>query len=248
MTISTKWIRVGNIACAVLLLALLALQAFQPFWTMPACICTEECTKSINEVLKPSEINLECPACKGYARIKNGKTPVVPIWCKARKLNSIEAKQVSGIDSSKEWTVTIQQYAWMPTFASTVGVTEYFRSLYDDYSPYAGEYDQLVALGGGSEYTFRVKDMVLMPVIVFFFGLIGGYLCLFKSKNPLCSIFPLVTGIWVVKDYLTLHVFQIGKWWQIHMGIGIALIAFALIPTAAYILRAIKWLNPKAAE
>ena len=69
MTISTKWIRIGNIACAVLLLALLALQMFQPFWTMPACICTEECTKAKN-LADSDKINTDCPACAGYAKIK----------------------------------------------------------------------------------------------------------------------------------------------------------------------------------
>lgn len=241
MTISTKWIRIGNIACAVLLLALLALQLFQPFWTMPACICTEECTKAKN-LAESDKINTDCPACAGYASIKV-KTC---LWCKERPITTqLEAKEVSNRDYSEEWTVTIQQYTWMPTFTNTKGVTEYFTAEYKDRSINTAEYNSGVT---GTGYEFMVKDFVLMPVIVFFFGLIGGYLGIANSKNPLVSIFALVTGIFVVKDYLTIEIFQRGMLWQVHMGIGIAIILFALIPTAAYVLRAIKWCNPKAAE
>lgn len=241
MTISTKWIRIGNIACAVLLLALLALQMFQPFWTMPACICTEECTKAKN-LADTDKINTDCPACAGYATIKV-KTC---LWCKERPITTqLEAKEVSNRDYSEEWTVTIQQYAWMPTFTHTKGVTEYFTAEYKDRSINTAEYNAGVT---GTGYEFMVKDFVLMPVIVFFFGLIGGYLGIANSKNPLVSIFALVTGIFVIKDYLTLEIFQRGMLWQLHLGIGIAIVLFALIPTAAYILRAIKWCNPNAAE
>jgi len=88
----------------------------------------------------------------------------------------------------------------------------------------------------------------MMPVVVLIFGLAGGFFGLFFSKHPLSSIFGLVTGIFVVKDYLTIHLFRTGILWQLHLGIGIGILLFALIPTAAWILRAIKWCNPKAAE
>ena len=133
----------------------------------------------------------------------------------------------------------------MPTFTSTKGVTEYYSSIYNDRSLNAAEFNSGVE---DTDYEFMVKDFVLTPVIVFFFGLIGGYLGIANSKNPVVSIFALVTGIFVVKDYLTLHIFQTGILWQLHLGIGIAIIALAMIPTAAYILRIIKWCNPNAAE
>lgn len=241
MTISKTWIRVGNIGCAVLLLVLLALQMFQPFWEMPACICTEECTKAKN-LADSDKINLDCPACKGYATIKV-KTC---LWCKERPLTTqLEAKEVANRDYSEPWTITIQQYAWMPTFNSTKGVTEYYSAIYKDRSMNTAEFNSGVT---GTGYEFMVKDFVLMPVIVFFFGLIGGYFGLFQSHKPLPSIFALFTGIWVVKDYLTIHLFQTGRLWQLHLGLGIGIIVFALIPTAAYLLRAAKWLNPNAAE
>ena len=241
MTISTKWVRICNIACAILLLALLALQMFQPFWTMPACICTEQCTKAKN-LMDNDKINMDCPACKGYADVQVKAC----IWCKERpKTTQLEAKEVANRDTSKEWTITIQQYTWMPTFASTKGVTEYYSSIYNDRSLNTAEFNAGVTDTG---YEFMVKDFVLMPVIVFFFGLIGGYLGIASSKNSLVSIFALVTGIWVVKDYLSIHLFQTGNLWQLHLGIGIAIILFALVPTAAYILKAVNWCNPNAAE
>ena len=241
MTISKKWIRVGNIGCAVLLLVLLALQMFQPFWEMPACICTEQCTKA-KSLLDNDNINLDCPACKGYADVKVKSC----LWCKERpKTTQLEAKEVASRDTSVEWTITIQQYTWMPTFASTKGVTEYYQSIYNGRSLNTAEYNSGVE---GTDYEFMVKDFVLMPVIVFFFGLIGGYFGLFQSEKPLPSIFGLVTGIWVVKDYMTIHMFQTGAMWQLHLGLGVGIILFALIPTAAYILRVIKWCNPNAAE
>jgi hypothetical protein len=241
MTISTKWIRICNIACAVLLLALLALQTFQPFWNLPGCTCTTECTKAQN-LMDSDKIDMNCPACAPFASIKVKAC----VWCKERpKTTELDAKEVANRDTAKDWTLSIQHYTWMPTFPSTKGVTDYFTSMYKDRSINNSEFVSGVT---GTGYSFMVKDFVLMPVIVFFFGLIGGYLGIAKSKNPVVSIFALVTGIWVVKDYLTLHIFRIGNLWQLHMGIGIAIILFALVPTAAYLLRIIKWCNPKAAE
>lgn len=112
MKISNKWIRLCNIACAVLLIALLLCQ-LMPFWKMPGCTCTGACT-SQQEVP-------ECEACSIYFK-----------WCENLP-QEYQAGNVgdNGLDTSEDWYVSIQQYTWIPTFESCRGVTEYFSHLYN---------------------------------------------------------------------------------------------------------------------
>ena len=211
MLISKTWLKISNIALAVLLLALLALQ-LTPFWTFPACTCTGSCADKFTA-------DSSCDACKIYFKWCQNLDPTLHTGLKAEDIR----------DTSKEWTLSIQHYTWMPTFESTKGVTEYFGKLYNT-----------------GDYEFMVKDMATMPVIVFFFALIGAYFGIAQPTKPLWSIFGLVAGIAAVVAYLTLPIFQLGMGWKIHLGVAIAITVVALVPTAEYIARAINWLNPKA--
>lgn len=133
-------------------------------------------------------------------------------------------------DTSKDWTVSIQAYVWLPTFETCKGVTEYFSSIYNT-----------------DDYEFMLNDIKDMPVLVFFFALIGAFLGVYKSGNPLSSIFALCTGISAVYSYLTQPIFQLGMMWQVHLVIAILITLIALPPTYEYIRRALVWLNPKNA-
>lgn len=211
MLISKKWLRVSNIALAVLLLALLVLQ-FMPFWTMPACTCSGSCADKFTA-------DSSCEACSVYFK-----------WCQNLDPSMHTGLKVEDIrDTSKEWSISIQHYTWLPTFESTKGITEYFGSIFNT-----------------GDYEFMVKDMATMPVIVFFFVLIGVYFGFMQSTKPLGSIFGLVAGILATVTYLTAPIFQMGTGWQIHLGVSIAIIVVALVPTVEYIARAAHWLNPKA--
>ena len=110
MKISKTWIRLCNIVCAVLMLALLALQ-FVPFWTFPACNCTGKCEKL--------DFDSNCPMCSVYYKA-----------C----VNIPDEELSAGTnrrDYSKEWKLSIQQYVWTPTFDSCGGATEYFGGIFD---------------------------------------------------------------------------------------------------------------------
>lgn len=160
-----------------------------------------------------------CKACSIYYK-----------WCV-----NLDESLLSGLaredvkDTSKPWTASIQQYTWLPTFESCKGITEYFQNEYNE-----------------GDYEFMVKDMAGMPVLVFFFALIGAYFGIAASAKPLGSIFGLVTGIVATITYLTEPIFQAGMYWQVHLGVSIAITVVALIPTSEYIARAAHWLNPKA--
>ena len=211
MLISKKWLRVSNIALAVLLLALLALQ-FTPFWTFPACTCTGSCADKWTA-------DASCEACSIYFK-----------WCQnldASLLTGLTADEVR--DTSKEWTASIQQYTWLPTFETCKGITEYFGNIFNE-----------------GDYEFMVKDMATMPVVVFFFALIGAYFGFTQSDTPLWSIFGLVAGVLAVVSYLTQPIFQMGMGWQAHLAVAIAITVIALVPTSEYLARAAHWLNPKA--
>ena len=164
-------------------------------------------------------MNENCEACSIYYK-----------WC-----CKLDRSQQAGLaeadirDTTKPWAVSIQRFIWMPTFENTDGVLEYFDDMYST-----------------KDYTFMVKDISLMPIMVFFFALIGAYFGLFKSQKPLWSIFGLVTGIYSTYTYLTAPIYQLGQYWQVHLGVAIAIAVVALIPTIEYIARAIRWLNPKA--
>lgn len=211
MLISKKWIRVSNIALAVLLLALLVLQ-FTPFWTFPACTCSGSCADKFTA-------DSSCEACSVYFKWCRNLDPTLHTGLKAEDIR----------DTSEAWSVSIQHYTWLPTFESTKGITEYFSSIFNT-----------------SDYEFMVKDMATMPVIVFFFVLIGAYFGFIQSSKPLGSIFGLVVGVLSTVTYLTTPIFQMGAGWQIHLGVAIAITVVALVPTAEYIARAAHWLNPKA--
>lgn len=206
MKIATKWVRLCNIICGILLIALLVCQ-FLPFWTMPACTCTDTCTKF--------DTNPDCGACKYYFK-----------WCLHLSDEDVGLGKERG-DYSKPWTISIQQYTWMPTFDSCDGATEYFTEILST-----------------DDYEFMVKDVVLMPVLVFFGALFGAYFCLIRSKNPLCSIIPLIVGIAGIAGYLTLPIFQLGALWQVHVVLSALMLLLSLVPTVEYVSRAIDWLNP----
>lgn len=215
MKVSSKWIRLCNIACGVLLLALLLCQ-FLPAWTMSPCTCTGGCEPAPNKLSEP-KIDSSCKACTiTYKLCKN-----------------LDAKYRAGIDpkkllnTSEEWTVSLQQYVWTPTFEGCKGMTEYFSSIYST-----------------DDYDFMLNDVKDMPVLVFFFSLLGAYFGFFKSKNPLSSIFALCTSIAAVVAYLTMPFFQSIMMWQVHLVLAILIGLIALVPTYEYVRRAINWLNP----
>ena len=110
MKISTKLVRLCNIVCAVLMLALLVMQLL-PFWTFPACNCTGKCEKFRG--------NEDCPMCSVYYQA----------------CVNIPAEELSAgtnrLDYSKEWKLSIQQYVWTPTFDECGGATEYFGGIFD---------------------------------------------------------------------------------------------------------------------
>ena len=153
MKLPTTWIRICNIACAILLIALLVCQLL-PFWTMPGCTCTGSCEPAPNKLSDP-KIDSSCKACT-----------VTYKWCK-----NLEKKYQAGIDSSKlkdtskDWTVSIQQYTWLPTFEMSKGVTEYFSSIFNT-----------------DDYEFMVNDIKNMPFFVFAFVAVGVYLTIIKSN------------------------------------------------------------------
>lgn len=220
MKVSKMWIRICNIACAVLLLALLICQLL-PFWTMPACTCNGSCEPAPNRFSDP-KIDTSCKACT-----------VTYKWCKNLAPEYSAGTDPSKLlDTSEDWTISIQKYIWLPTFEGSKGVTEYFQAQYND---------------AETGYEFMVNDIKNMPVLVFFFSLIGAFFCITKSKNPLSSIFALCTGIGAVVGYLTMPIFQAGMLWQVHLVVAVLLLLVSLVPTYEYIRRACIWLNPKKA-
>lgn len=215
MKVSTKWLQICNIACAVLLLALLLCQLL-PFWTMPGCTCEGGCEPAANRFSDP-KVDTSCKACT-----------VTYKWCKNLAPQFRAGTDPDKLkDTSKDWTISIQQYTWLPTFECSKGVTEYFSSIYNT-----------------DDYTFMVNDIKDMPVLVFFFSLIGAYFGFAKSKNPLSSIFALCTSIGAIAGYLSTPIFQTGMLWQVHLVIAVLIGLAALLPTYEYIRRAIDWLNP----
>ncbi len=217
MKISNKWIRLCNITCAVLLLALLVCQLL-PFWTMPGCTCTGSCAPGKNKFEDPT-IDPTCKACT-----------VTYKWCV-----NLAPEHMAGtdpnklLDTSEDWQVSIQQFIWFPKLEFTKGVMEYFDSVYTT-----------------DTYEFMLNDIKDMPVAVFFFALISAYLCFFVNpKNPIFAVLPLFTGIISIKTYLTMPIYQTGMLWQVHLVIAILATLISIVPICECIFRAIHWLDPR---
>lgn len=216
MKVSTKWIRICNLACAVLLAALLICQ-FLPFWTMPACTCTGGCEPAASKLEDP-KVDPSCKACT-----------VTYKWCK-----NLDKKYQAGIDSSKlkdtskEWTVSIQQLTWLPTFECSKGVIEYFSDIFNT-----------------RDYEFMVNDIKDMPFFVFAFCAVGIICCIKFLKKPLCAFLPLGASIAAVIGYLTQPIFQMGAMWQVHLVVAIVVGLVSLVNLYECFRRAIVWLDPR---
>lgn len=271
MKSSKMWIRICNIACALLLVALAVFQ-FLPFWTMPTCeVCQVRCELDVND---------DCPACSitekwcvvptsctCETKCSSSKTanPTCPICTEKYRLcvaesrvadtteatgdateatvdnteatidnteATVEATEPTAADVVEEAEevelelvpvapipenrepvkVSIQQYAWLPTFDSCVGVTEYFETQYEDY---------------------KINDIILMPALTLILAVACAVFGLFKSGKPWGYLLALVGGLLATVTYLTKPIFQAGANWQLHLGISIAITVIALIPTVA---------------
>ena len=219
MKVSTKWIRICNIACAVLLLALLLLQ-LMPFWTMVPCTCEGACEPAASKLEKP-KVDATCEACS-----------ITYKWCQnLDRRYQVGLNPALRVDTSKEWTVSIQQFVWMPTFESTIGVQDYFEHVFNT-----------------ADYKFMLNDVKDMPVLVFFFSLIGAYFGFAMSKKPLSAVLAFWAGIVATYTYLTEPIFQMGMLWQVHLVVGVLLILCSLAPVYECIRRAVVWLDPRKAS
>lgn len=218
MKISKKWIRLCNIICAVLMVALLVLQ-FLPYWTFPNCVCETECQKL--------KYNKDCELCRAYYKV----CVMIP--------EDELAVNKDRLDYTKTWDLSIQQYTWTPTYDSCDGATEYFDWFFKD------QYND-------KDFEFKVKDIVLMPVVVLVCAVLGLYFCLFKGDKPLVGIIPLLAGVAGILGYLTVPVFQvrnlIPNMWMVHLGVACAIAVFSLVPMLECVFRAINWCNPKKAQ
>lgn len=216
MKISTKWIRICNFVCAALLIALLICQLL-PFWTMPACTCAGSCEPAENKFSDP-KIDTTCEACT-----------VTYKWCR-----NLEKKYQAGIDSSKlkdttkEWTVSIQQYTWLPTFESCKGVTEYFGTIFNT-----------------DDYEFMVNDIKNMPFFVFAFCAVGIYVMFTQPKKPLWCFCSLGASIAAIIGYLSHPIFRMGMMWQLHLVVAVLVGLASLINLYECFRRAVVWLDPR---
>ena len=90
MKSSKMWIRICNIACALLLIALVVFQ-FMPFWTMPACeVCQVRCELGINE---------DCPACS-----------ITDKWCVVPTSCICETKCASSKTANPDCPICTEKY------------------------------------------------------------------------------------------------------------------------------------------
>ena len=218
MKVSTKWIRICNLACAVLLIALLVCQ-FLPFWTMPACTCTGACEPAANKFSDP-KVDPTCEACLDTYKL-----------CK-----NLDRKYQAGTDetklkdTSKEWTVSIQQYTWLPSFECCKGVTEHFARIFDD---------------PATDYEFMVNDIKNMPFFVFAFCVVGIFCCIRFSKKPLCTYLPLGASIAAIIGYLSHPIFQMGMMWQVHLVVAVLVGLVSLVNLYECLRRSVVWLDPR---
>jgi len=254
------WIRIGNIACALLMVALLVFQ-FMPFWTMPACeVCSVRCELDVNHECEACSITEEwcvvptscicttkctskktaletCPICTekwrkcvAESRIAedSGETAdptEAPESAETDVLENVEVEAeevelvltpIAPIPEDRSGVqISIQQYAWLPTFDSCVGVTDYFKTQYEGY---------------------HINDVVLMPALVMALTLLVVFFALAKSDKAWGFLAALIAGLVATFSYLTQPIFQAGNNWQLHLVLSIAIVVVALIPTVITVI------------
>ena len=114
---------------------------------------------------------------------------------------------------SGETTASIQDYVWFPK--ENKGLNDYFKQVTGD-------------------RTFRVNDMMLMPVIVIACSILGLFSCTVKSGKVSSAIIPLICGVVGIWGYRSSPLFQTADSWIIHLVICILLTVLSALTFVVY--------------
>lgn len=90
---------------------------------------------------------------------------------------------------------------------------------------------------------FKVKDIVLMPLIELVIGLLGAFLCVTKTKKLWVVVCPLTCSIAGILGYLD-PVMQLGAMWQVGLVLSIGIGVAAILPSIQCVQRIYKWFVP----
>lgn len=271
MKSSKMWIRICNIACALLLVALVVFQ-FLPFWTMPACeTCQVRCELSTDK---------DCPAC---AITKEWCVVPTSCVCETKCSSKSNALETCPICTEK-WRLCVAESRVATTDATvdpteaTVESTEPAETA-EPIEETADEKKELVLTPvapipenregvtvsiqeyvwlptfdgciGVTEYfeseydDFKINDIILMPALTLILAAAMVFFGALKNK-PWACLLAFIAGLLATVTYLTQPIFQAGIGWQTHLYISIAVLVVAAIPVivgAFGILR--KLLNKK---
>lgn len=116
------------------------------------------------------------------------------------------------------WTVgdkqvSIQEYIWWPL--DNKDLTKEFTALY------------------GKSFDLSVVNG--MPLIVFFFTVIGVVFTVLKNKESWISIFATVCGVGAIYGYLAKPAFQLNPIWPAHLALGIVITLVSIFPLYVFI-------------
>lgn len=253
MKSSKTWIRICNIVCSVLLLALLVFQ-FMPFWTMPACEgCDVRCELDVNDDCEACKINkgwcivpTSC-ICTTKCTSKNTALKTCPICADSSKSwrqcvaesrvaeevaddaeeAATEATEPVEVEVEEEVELVLKPIAPIPEDVAPVQVSMQKYIWMPTFDSCAGVTDYFKSVYGDS---FRVNDIVLMPALTLILAVCGAFFGLFKSSKPWGYVLAFIAGLLATVTYLTQPIFQLGAGWQNHLYISIAMLVISAIP------------------
>ena len=99
--------------------------------------------------------------------------------------------------------ISINDYVWFPR--DHKDMTAEFEDLYPD--PPKG----LTKEEKEAWPKFWINDLVTMPVLVLFLGVVVGLISLFYSSKPFSALLALILGGWGVVTYITIQEFWLGN-------------------------------------
>lgn len=119
--------------------------------------------------------------------------------------------------------ISIQEYTWLP---------HHNKDLEKEFKANFGK-------------DYGINDVVLMPIVALVVGALGVIFTVLWSKKCVITVCPTLVGILATINYLTNPAFQIGALWQLHLVLGIAMLAASIIPVIQCVLNIIEWFNPE---
>ena len=87
------------------------------------------------------------------------------------------------------------------------------------------------------------NELIIMPVAVLAFGILGIVFCIFKLKTYWTAVFSLLVGIFGVLGYMGQEAFRMNSMWVVHLMLCVSILVVSAISLGVSITNTVVKLN-----